>query len=126
MNQWFGNIVIDDERTFTGGLIVDRYLRTSSEALEFLARYLAYSILFPLGAEPKIVTLWLDHDLGGHDDIMPVVNFLIATEDKYAPIINEIRVHSQNPVGADNVVRSLQDYYNVVCSELPPCRSDHV
>lgn len=126
MNTWFANIVIDDERTFAGGLIVDRYLRSSAEALEFLARGLALDVTLPYGSGLTISTLWLDHDLGGDDDIMPVVNFLIATEEQYSSIISNIRVHSQNPVGADNVVRSLQDYYNVVRSALPPCGSNNV
>ncbi|MGY0458972.1 cyclic-phosphate processing receiver domain-containing protein [Kitasatospora sp. cg17-2] len=52
--------------------------------------------------------LWLDHDLGGDDTIMPVVTLLERAAFEGRPFrIGEVLVHSANPVGAATVVRSL-------------------
>ncbi|GHF77361.1 hypothetical protein GCM10018790_64330 [Kitasatospora xanthocidica] len=52
--------------------------------------------------------LWLDHDLGGDDTIMPVVTLLEEAAFNGRPFqIGAVLVHSANPVGAATVVRSL-------------------
>ncbi|MEU4037913.1 cyclic-phosphate processing receiver domain-containing protein [Streptomyces collinus] len=52
--------------------------------------------------------LWLDHDLGGDDSILPVVTLLEEAAFNGRPFrIGAVFVHSANPVGAETVVRSL-------------------
>ncbi|WP_370109453.1 cyclic-phosphate processing receiver domain-containing protein [Streptacidiphilus sp. MAP12-33] len=52
--------------------------------------------------------LWLDHDLGGEDSIMPVVTLLEEAAFGGQPFhIGTVFVHSANPIGAETVVRSL-------------------
>lgn len=95
MNQ----LVIDDLRTL-GDM---PHARTSAEGLEMLR------------ASQGLNILWLDHDLGGGDTIMPVLDWLCERSFLGDPFpVGEIRVHSMNPVGASFVVRSLERYgYNV-------------
>ncbi|MFD0688991.1 cyclic-phosphate processing receiver domain-containing protein [Actinomadura fibrosa] len=53
--------------------------------------------------------LWLDHDLGGEDSIMPVVTLLEEAAFDGRPFdIGTIVVHSANPAGAETVVRVLR------------------
>lgn len=54
-----------------------------------------------------------DHDLGGDDTAMNVVNFIIdATLDKKIaiPVNFEFFVHSANPVGAKNIKTKLNNF----------------
>lgn len=52
--------------------------------------------------------LWLDHDLGGDDSILPVLTVLEEAAFDGRPFrIGTIFVHSANPTGAEAVVRSL-------------------
>ncbi|MCD0450550.1 hypothetical protein LO762_15320 [Actinocorallia sp. API 0066] len=52
--------------------------------------------------------LWLDHDLGGDDSIMPVVALLEEAAFNGHPFqVGTIFVHSANPIGAETVVRVL-------------------
>ncbi|MER5638971.1 cyclic-phosphate processing receiver domain-containing protein [Kitasatospora sp. NPDC002227] len=52
--------------------------------------------------------LWLDHDLGGEDSILPVVTLLEEAAFHGRPFdIGTVFVHSANPTGAETVVRSL-------------------
>ncbi|MFD9204116.1 cyclic-phosphate processing receiver domain-containing protein, partial [Streptomyces anthocyanicus] len=52
--------------------------------------------------------LWLDHDLGGDDSILPVVTLLEEAAFNGRPFrIGMVYVHSANPTGAETVVRSL-------------------
>ncbi len=52
--------------------------------------------------------LWLDHDLGGDDTILPVVTLLEEAAFNGRPFrIGTVFVHSSNPTGAETVVRSL-------------------
>lgn len=105
-------VVIDDERTFSGH--VDYYLRNSNDALGFLARNLL-EYLSSYG-EP-IDELWLDHDLGGIDDIRIVVDFLLLV---VKPMwIRHIYVHSQNPTTYWIVTSLKSTGYNVARSPLP-------
>ncbi|GAA4634528.1 hypothetical protein GCM10023196_076360 [Actinoallomurus vinaceus] len=57
----------------------------------------------------EIDELWLDHDLGGDDNIMPVVALLEeAAFDGHPFSIGMIFVHSANPSGAETIVRVLR------------------
>lgn len=107
-------VIIDDERTFAnGGNGLDlTHLRTSNEALAFLARVWTAQSLAPVGAyihENTISELWLDHDLGDGDDIMIVVRFLRELARFSELPIQRIYVHTQNPVGAENIISELRD-----------------
>ncbi|MFJ7969073.1 cyclic-phosphate processing receiver domain-containing protein [Streptomyces sp. NPDC096324] len=52
--------------------------------------------------------LWLDHDLGGDDTIMPVVTLLEEAAFNGRPFqVGTVFVHSANPIGAETVMRSL-------------------
>ncbi|MEU9058556.1 cyclic-phosphate processing receiver domain-containing protein [Streptomyces sp. NPDC048430] len=52
--------------------------------------------------------LWLDHDLGGDDSILPVVTLMEEAAFNGRPFrIGTVFVHSANPIGAETVVRSL-------------------
>jgi hypothetical protein len=57
----------------------------------------------------EIDELWLDHDLGGDDTIMPVVALLEEAAFDGRPFqIGMIFVHSANPSGAETIVRVLK------------------
>ena len=100
-------LVIDDERTFSGNGLQSVYgesiaeadlvyARTSDEGLLAIAKH---CVDYTLHYGDEIV-LYLDHDLGGSDTILPVINFLVSVK---VPGIARIRIHSQNPVSADYV-----------------------
>jgi len=91
-------LVIDDLRTFNFEAV---YARTSEEGL--------YAIGFPWFNE-----IWLDHDLGGDDTVMPVVLRLEEMGWEGIPYpANHIVVHSSNPPGVRNIRRALERYYYV-------------
>ena len=73
--------------------------RTSNEALEVVDR----------NGWPDYVSF--DHDLGGDDTSMAVIHGaidrLLVTE---APLPFEWTVHSQNPIGRDNIAALLGSY----------------
>ncbi|RFU36578.1 hypothetical protein DZF91_37470 [Actinomadura logoneensis] len=76
-----------------------RIARTSHEGIRLLREH----------REVFIDELWLDHDLGGDDSIMPVVTVLEEAAFNGHPFqIGMIFVHSANPSGAETVVRVLQ------------------
>lgn len=76
----------------------DRIARTSREGIQLLREH----------RDRFIDELWLDHDLGGDDTIMPVVTLLEEAAFNGRPFhIGTIYVHSANPVGAEAVTRSL-------------------
>ncbi|WP_199549771.1 cyclic-phosphate processing receiver domain-containing protein [Streptomyces sp. N35] len=75
-----------------------RIARTSREGVELLREH----------CDTYIDELWLDHDLGGEDSIMPVVTLLEEAAFSGRPFrIGTVFVHSANPIGAETVVRSL-------------------
>ncbi|MFE4512756.1 cyclic-phosphate processing receiver domain-containing protein [Kitasatospora sp. NPDC056783] len=75
-----------------------RIARTSHEGIRLLEEY----------REGFVDELWLDHDLGGDDTVMPVVALLEKAAFDGRPFrIGTVFVHSANPVGAATVVRSL-------------------
>lgn len=103
-------VVIDDERTFDPGSAGESilYIRNSEEALSFLVRL--WIDQYDRGA-PDLEELWLDHDLGGFDTIMPVVRFLSLCLRVKAPLgVGRIMVHTMNPTAKQNIVRDLQGY----------------
>lgn len=103
-------LLIDDLRNFRVALAARPHIvaRTSEAGLEALR---------DLDVEEKhIDELWLDHDLGGDDTIMPVVDYLSERAFNERPLsIGRIFVHTQNSVGAKQMLASLTRYgYNAV------------
>ena len=75
-----------------------RIARTSGEGIRLLQEH----------RDTFIDELWLDHDLGGDDTILPVVTLLEEAAFNDRPFrIGTIFVHSANPIGAETVIRSL-------------------
>lgn len=88
-------VVIDDLRTFTFDAI---YARTSDAGLKLIDTY----------TDAGIDELWLDHDLGGDDTIMPIIDELArrAFEERKFPV-GRVYIHTSNPAGAATMVRVL-------------------
>ncbi|MFI0449817.1 cyclic-phosphate processing receiver domain-containing protein [Actinomadura sp. 6N118] len=75
-----------------------RIARTSREGVQLLEEH----------RDRQIDELWLDHDLGGDDSILPVVTLLEEAAFNGQPFqIGMIFVHSANPSGAETMVRAL-------------------
>ncbi|MFE1799775.1 cyclic-phosphate processing receiver domain-containing protein [Streptomyces sp. NPDC059517] len=88
-------LAIDDLRALPRAT---RLARTSREGVQLLQEH----------REIFIDELWLDHDLGGDDSIMPVVTLLEEAAFHGLPFqIGTVYVHSANPIGAETVVRCL-------------------
>lgn len=100
-------VVVDDERTFDVDLPVT-YLRTEDEALAWFARWwLKHETTWHYEESPPAIgQLWLDHDLGDGQDVMVVVRFLrqLSATSRYGLPITHTLVHTQNPVGGQNIV----------------------
>jgi hypothetical protein len=109
-------VVIDDLRMVKEELYSDwqdsgevHVIRNSSEALSFLDANTVH-----------VDELYLDHDLGivdGQEDtIMPVVDYLCEKAFNDTPVsIGTIYVHTSNPVGGNQMKKSLERYgYRVV------------
>lgn len=95
-------LLVDDERDFReprGHTIA----RTSREALNILRQVRSSGV--------ALDELWLDHDLGGPDTTIPVLDMLAeaSAHDDLFPV-RRIFVHSMNNVGAATIMRSLQAY----------------
>lgn len=108
-------VVVDDERTFdTDEEII--YLRTVDEAISWIAQWWTTNQNRPYMASARwIDELWFDHDLGESGDAITVANFIRALSEVNGDVfpIHTINVHSQNPVGADNIVSATAG-----CAEL--------
>lgn len=75
-----------------------RVARTNGEGIQLLQEH----------RDRFIDELWLDHDLGGDDSILPVVTLMEEAAFNGRPFrIGTVFVHSANPIGAETVVRSL-------------------
>ncbi|MEW2285567.1 cyclic-phosphate processing receiver domain-containing protein [Streptomyces sp. NPDC047841] len=86
---------IDDLRSLPW---TTRIARSSGEGVKLLQEH----------RDSFIDELWLDHDLGGDDSILPVVTLLEEAAFNGRPFrIGTVFVHSANPIGAETVVRSL-------------------
>ncbi|MET9735173.1 cyclic-phosphate processing receiver domain-containing protein [Streptomyces sp. NPDC006458] len=91
-------LAIDDLRALPRAT---RLARTSREGVQLLQEH----------QDIFIDELWLDHDLGGDDNIMPVVALLEEAAFHGDPFqIGTVYVHSANPIGAETVVRSLSHW----------------
>ncbi len=93
-------LYIDDIRNPEG--IFD-IARTSNEAIEYMKT----------NGCPSYIS-W-DHDLGGSDTSMVVVNWMIETDldnNGFIPCDFSFFVHSANPVGAANIESKLNNYLN--------------
>jgi len=103
-------LAIDDDRLLPG---MSEIARSSQAGIEMLARY----------SRVRIDELWLDHDLGGTDTILPVCEVLEETAFNGVPYdIGIILVHSANPVGANTVVNALlRQGYNARRVPTPAC-----
>ena len=116
-------IVIDDERTFKSHEDI-LYLRTPKDALAYLADWWTVNMNRPMGAPPKwIDALWLDHDLGSEggdtQDVIPVVSFLYQLSRMGELPIRDIFVHSQNSVGASNLMNFAEEIASGCARRMP-------
>jgi hypothetical protein len=58
--------------------------------------------------------VWLDHDLGGDDTIMPVVDTLVFAARFREPFdIGTIVIHTSNPPGRKNIRLALERFYKL-------------
>ncbi len=108
-------LVVDDCRNFPASPTDEVHtVRTSQAALQFLGLH--------SGVRTRIDELWLDFDLGGifgrlelYDTAMPVALYLAECSyygDPYP--VNEIIIHSSNPVGSEAMLQTLCRFgYNV-------------
>ncbi|MFD5570293.1 cyclic-phosphate processing receiver domain-containing protein [Streptomyces cadmiisoli] len=91
-------LAVDDLRALPRAT---RLVRTSREGVQLLQEHRGMFI----------DELWLDHDLGGDDSVMPVVTLLEEAAFHGNPFqIGTVYVHSANPIGAETVVRSLSHW----------------
>lgn len=96
-------LVVDDLRLFGdqfNGLPI-RYAINSKQALEILESDFG-----------MIQEILLDHDLGGDDTIMPVVNWLDKKAyNGEANHITTIRILTSNPVGYNKIMLALDRHF---------------
>ncbi|MGJ3258033.1 MAG: cyclic-phosphate processing receiver domain-containing protein [Rhodospirillales bacterium] len=93
-------LFIDDLRDPPGNGIWT-VVRTSAAAIEHLESE----------GCPSLISF--DHDLGGDDTAMAVVHFLIGQdldEPGFIPPMFDFVVHSANPIGAENIEKTLRRY----------------
>ena len=94
-------LVVDDERT-VGFLDEPVYARTAGAAIEMLREI------------TSLDELWLDHDLGEGGDGYAVASYLEERASQGLPLpIGRIVIHSMNPVGAQRMLRALEQFYAV-------------
>ena len=107
-------VAIDDERDHDGWDIV---LTNSTDALAFLVRHI---VNYNFSQCPLIEQLWLDHDLGEDDDAMVIARYLrIIGYSGVKDGIGQVLVHSQNPVGAANIVNLLNEHVDFNAYQVP-------
>jgi hypothetical protein len=101
-------VVVDDIRTHPGGGV---HLRSSAEARAWLDEH------------PGLIDeLWLDHDLGGDDDVRGLVRYLEERCYLGTPLlISRIYVHTDNPAGAKWILSSnlLSENYHLIRMRMP-------
>lgn len=87
-------IFVDDERECPDGMVLARTVHTA-----------IYEIGVATGRKNSVI-LFLDHDLGMGETVMPLVERLAGLPDVLQSVLWVV-VHSQNPVGAQNIVRAF-------------------
>lgn len=90
-------LFIDDERfPVDDGWVI---ARTSADAIAEIARR----------GWPTYISF--DHDLGGDDTAMPVVNWMLeqVLDGAYQGVIPDFYIHSQNPIGRDKLKARMHD-----------------
>lgn len=106
-------IVVDDQRRFAPNTYWYADGRTNVEYYTTSAA--AWQRLFPdEGNAPEINELWLDHDLGGEDTTMKIVDQLewLAVDDR-KPLIRNVVIHTMNPVAQERMRHALFKWYQV-------------
>lgn len=105
------------------------YLRTVDQALAWFAKWWTENENRPLMASPRTIDeLWFDHDLGDSGEAIVVARFLSALNRAGVDgmnvnmmlAIDSINVHSQNPIGAENLLRELAGCAGVVTRQGLP------
>ncbi|MEU5562464.1 cyclic-phosphate processing receiver domain-containing protein [Micromonospora musae] len=92
-------VLIDDLRSFVEDSRAVQVARTSAAGVEVLERQRGQ----------RVDELWLDHDLGGDDNIWPVVELLERAAFEERPFdIGVVYIHSANPAGAARVLQALR------------------
>lgn len=93
------------------------YYRSAYDFVFAITTALAKEYWAPEGAEfdehQEIEAIWWDHDLGEDGgDIMDCINVLHMLEDLELGSVSDtpMYVHSQNPVGADNIINRLSQF----------------
>lgn len=95
------NMFLDDERN---PVLIKSFdiVRSSDEAISHMQ---------DKGC-PRFISF--DHDLGGDDTAMRVVHWMIDHDlelcGEWIPFDFSFYVHSQNPIGAENIANTLQRY----------------
>jgi hypothetical protein len=95
-------LVIDDLRSFAFDAV---YARSSMAALAVLERDGGWD------------EVWFDHDLGGADTTIPVLDRVAELAFDGTPLrVAQMVVHTSNPAGRATLVRVLRRWgYDVVC-----------
>lgn len=104
-------VVVDDERDLRPSIIpsgsIVKVLRTSGEAIDFIES--------AASAHTDIAQIWLDHDLGGDDTIMPFVRKIEELhQEGTLPPVGQFVVHTSNPVGGSQMMKILENVGNTV------------
>lgn len=106
-------LFIDDLRDPPPSLVGDIIVaRTSVDALNILKT----------DTQVSFDEIWFDHDLGGDDTTMPVVDYLCYLSAHDTPAsVGRFVVHSANPVGVRTILASFRRYY----PQVPTLRVDY-
>lgn len=94
-------LFLDDERNPPDDGEVWVVCRSSNEAFEYIQKH----------GIPKFFSF--DHDLGGEDTVMTFLKRWVIElwDGKTAP--PDYKVHSQNPVGAQNIISYLETWKKI-------------
>ena len=116
-------IVIDDERTFDFNDVT--YFRDGQTAMVWFALRCSGASHLPEGALEPISEIWFDHDLGpkSNFDALAVARFVALMKAFDLGDIKDasIYVHSQNPVGAEQIMNAFYSG-DAVRVSLPPLK----
>lgn len=94
-------LYIDDLRNPKNNF--DVITRSSKETINYMT----------LNGCPEYISF--DHDLGGDDTAIKIINFMIEYDldnPGFIPSNFRFNVHSANPVGASNITSKLESYLN--------------